>query len=610
MRIKQDFFSGIKPRTAPGLIQDYEAQIAQNCYLGRGDLRPFRAYSKVKSLTETGTLQSLYLWKTSSIDYWIASTAALDFARSPIAGEANHRVYYTGADEPRVLSSHNISSPFDFTTDYYKLGVPAPAAALTIDAGYTPGADYRAYVYTYVVMLDSTDAEEGPPSAVASIDDYGSGDVTLSAFTEPPTGREIGKIRIYRVAASGSGLADFEYVGEFETSGVDFGTYTFTDDVADADLGEAISTVEWDPPPSTLKGLIALKNGSFAGFVGNRVYFSEPFLPHAWPYSYPIDAQIVGLGIFGSTIVVLTDEYPYIMTGQPEAIQTDKMPGRYPCIAKASIASCEMGVIFASSEGFVLINNDGPTLLTYEFLDKNIFSDTYYPKTIKGAYYQGKYFGFHVNGIFSYDLRDKALVDITDPASADAVYVTLADAQHISDVDDQLYFITDDDDGSGSAIYKFEGDSDDYLEYTYRSKEFILSNITNFSVARVLRDRIFYDAINDLITTNAANLATNQALLAAGGGVGGAVNVNLVDSIVVNYDQMLQVLDLSVDTDITFKLYADGTLVHTETVQSDEPFRLPSSVMYKRCFFELTGYLAVTEICLANAVEELDAASA
>ena len=234
--------------------------------------------------------------------------------------------------EPRVLTTSILSATFDFTTDYYKLGVPAPAAALTIDAGYTPGATYRAYIYTYVVKLGTTDAEEGQNSAIASITDYGSGDVTLSGFTEPPASRSIGKIRIYRTAASTSGVAEFLFVGEFDTAGVDFSTYTFTDDVADSALGEAFTCEDWAPPPATLAGLIAPDGGSLAGFVGNRVYISEPFLPHAWPYSYPVDSTIVGLGYIGNTIVVLTDEFIYLMSGTADAMSTTKLNGRFTSV--------------------------------------------------------------------------------------------------------------------------------------------------------------------------------------------------------------------------------------------------------------------------------------
>ena len=51
------------------------------------------------------------------------------------------------------------------------------------------------------------------------------------------------------------------------------------------------------------------------GFKGNTVYFSESFLPHAWPstYTVSIDADIVGLAATGTHIFVLTNSNPYII---------------------------------------------------------------------------------------------------------------------------------------------------------------------------------------------------------------------------------------------------------------------------------------------------------
>lgn len=602
MQIKQNFFSGERPRTASHLTKDYEAQIAQNCDLSRGDLRPMKEYQKVKSLSEAGDLQSLYLWMTTD-NYWIASMNDLDFARSPIAGEAHDRVYVTGMTEPRVLTKTIISSPFDFTTDYYKLGVPAPTAALTIGGSYTAGSVYRAYLYSYVVKLQSYDAEEGLNSAIASISDYGSGDVTLSGFTEPPTARSIGKIRIYRTSGGSSGVGEFLFVGEFDTDGVDFTTYTFTDDVDDSGLGEAFPGETWTPPPVGLRGLIGPDGGSLAGFVDNRVYVSEPYLPHAWPYSYPVDSAIVGLGWIGSSIVVLTDEIVYLLTGQAEAMSTTKLSGRFPCVAKKGIVSCENGVLFPSDEGVAMTTMDGTTILSYDMFTRDQHNDNYYPQTIKAAYYLGKYYAFHVGGGgFVIDTREKTLCRISSPTYVSAV--------HVSGDDNVLYFISDDDDAdAGSALYKIAGDNPDYLQYTYRSKDFILGATTNFTAARLLRDAASVAAVTASIAANTANQAINAAIFSAAAGTGGVVNGEEVNAEEVNYDGLQTVYSLAMNTNITFNLYADGTLIYTKTVTSDAPFRLPAGVLYKRCYYEIIGYVAVDEVAVATSMEELDAAA-
>lgn len=581
MLIRHNFFSGERPRVATHLSKDYEAQVAENCDLSRGDLRPFLESARTLNLATAGTLKTLYLWKKSGTDEWIYRAEELDFARSPIAGEANDRVYFTGMSEPRVLTSSILSATFDFTTDYYKLGVPAPAAALSSLTGYTGGGSgYRAYIYTYVVKLGSTNAEEGQNSPIISISDYTSGDVTLSGFTSPPTGRSIGKIRIYRTAGATSGVGEFLFVGEFDTAGVNFATYTFTDDVADSALGEAFTCEDWAPPPATLAGLIAPDGGSLAGFVGNRVYVSEPFLPHAWPYSYPVDSTIVGLGHIGGTIVVTTDETIYLLSGPADAMSTTKITGRYPCLSKAGIVSCELGVLFPSEEGIVQVTLDGPKLYSYEYFTGKQYYSNYSPTTIRAVDFKGYYFAFHSSGCFMINTRDMSLCRITTYPNAAAPHVSL--------VDNHLYFISQDSEGV-NAIYEFEGETESYRLYRWRSKEFILGAITNMSAARVIRDVSEYGEENEDLGEDAVGATLNEYALNDGA---------------LNGDETLKTY-----FGATFKFYADGKLILTKTISDDDAFRLPGTNIYRRCYFEVSGDVPIVDVAIATSLEELDAAT-
>ena len=52
--------------------------------------------------------------------------------------------------------------------------------------------------------------------------------------------------------------------------------------------------------------MVVMPGGVIAGFAGRDVYFCEPFKPHAWPvaYSMPVDAEIVTLGVYDTTLLV------------------------------------------------------------------------------------------------------------------------------------------------------------------------------------------------------------------------------------------------------------------------------------------------------------------
>jgi hypothetical protein len=565
------------------MIKDYEAQLAKNCDLSRGDLRPFRAHTRIQNLDD-GVLKSLYNWKLTSSDYWIASILELHFARSPVPAEQHSRVYVTGEEQPRVLTSSIQSYPFDFDTDYYKLGVPAPTIAPTIGGSYVAGSNYRAYIYTYVVKLDDLDAEEGINSPIASISDYGSGSPVLSAFVEPPSQRSIGKIRVYRTSSSSSGASDFRFTDEFDTDGIDFSTFTYTDNIAEADLGEVLSTSAFSVPPDGLKSIIALKNGSLAGYAGRRVYFSEPYLPHAWPYSYALDANIRGIGLIGSTIVVLTDEKIYLMEGQPEAISTQKFAARYPCVSSRGIVSCEVGVFYPANDGIVLVTYDGPILYSYEYINRDQFTINYSPSSISAEYFNNKYFAYHGGGSFIIDVREKTLSGITDPLLASVVHHSL--------VDDELYFVAFGDDSNENALYKFEGNKDGtFLRYTYRSKDYIFASEINLSSCKIV--------IAPDVSENVANIADNIAIFT--GSSGGAVNEFVVNAggAVPNYDALVKTYST------VFKFYGDKNLLFTKTITGTDTFRLPADILYKRCYYELTGDLPIIMALIASSMDEL-----
>ena len=603
MNIKQNIFSGSRPQAALHLLGPGEAQTAQNCKLDKGDLRPWKQYSTVKPVSGLGTPRTLYLYENGEDDHWIAKNEDFDFARSPVAGDSHNRLYYTGGTEPRVIASDILSGTFDFDTDYYKLGVPAPTVAPTIDAGYVAGSAYRAYVYSYVVRLGTNDLEEGPPSAFDSITDYGSGNVTLSGFTEPPTGRQIGTIRVYRTNSSTGTVAAFQFVGEFQTDGFTFATDTFVDSVEEIDLGtDGPQPETFLPPPVGMKGLIALVNGSFAGFLGNVVYISEPNLPHAWPNEYPIDATIIGLGWFGSTCVVLTDSHVYFLLGSPEAMEIMKLDGMYPCVSKRGILTDvgrEGGVTFPSEEGWALANQNGVRIISKTFIDPTSWRDDFHPSTTHAYFYEEKVFAFYSGGSYVIDFFNDRFTTLN--IYPDAAYRALSTGS--------FYFIKSNEDAgtpaSDHAIYKWEADESDFFQYTWKSKKFILPYTTNLSVARILRSTAEIATILATIATNVANAAANAATILAGE-VGGDVDDEEIDDIEIDGDALLPVLDLDIDTDITFILWGDGTLLHTQTVQDDQPFRLPAGVMYKTLEYQVSGYVPIKEITIAPSVEELE----
>jgi hypothetical protein len=87
-------------------------------------------------------------------------------------------------------------------------------------------------------------------------------------------------------------------------------------------------------------------------------------------------------------------------------------------------------------------------------------------------------------------------------------------------------------------------------------------------------------------------------------GVGGVLNADPLNEGTLN-DDGSQLTYLGV----TFRFYADGVLLHEQTITDDEAFRLPAGNLYRRCYFEVTGDIPVVDVAIATSMDELDVAA-
>ena len=157
-------FSGLVPRLAKQLLASNQAQIATNCTLTSGDLRPINAPSLVFYPVRDGDIISMFRMEKDGNEKWLAWSADVDVARSPIAGNSSRRFYYTGDGEPRT-SDFELASVWSFSSPSasgcYVLGVTQPVTAPLVTPAEGTGATVtRSYVYTYVTQW----GEESNPS--------------------------------------------------------------------------------------------------------------------------------------------------------------------------------------------------------------------------------------------------------------------------------------------------------------------------------------------------------------------------------------------------------------------------------------------------------------
>ena len=182
---------------------------------------------------------------------------------------------------------------------------------------------------------------------------------TMPAPTEI-TNYGYAKWRLYR-SNSGSQASAFQMV--FEKALTD---NPVTDKKSNAALLESLASMTWEPPPVVngkyLQGICALPNGFMAGFIDKTVYFSEVFRPYAWPseYTHTFQYPIVGLGVFGQTLVVLTETGPWYLSGSdPSSMSKEDTRSNQACVSARSICPVDGGVIFASPDGLCLASPTG-----------------------------------------------------------------------------------------------------------------------------------------------------------------------------------------------------------------------------------------------------------
>lgn len=406
MRILFSQFGGMFPRVSPEKLPEQAAQIAQNTDLHTGNIGAFRELGSPVPLTSSRPiLQSAYLWRVNSTAYWLRFQHEVEVARSPIADDEHKRVYWTGdrrfVDDKDEAWPQMSYTPIAYTggTDYpqnsYRLGVPKPTlpVSTTVTGSSTEPelAEYRFYVRTYVTEM----GEEGPPcepTEKLSVAPGQSVNITgLGLNAGDGDARNITLQRIYRTNSNNYGAA-FQFVAELPISDV-----TFTDSKAGEELIEVLPSTDWYPPPAGLRGIRLMANGVMVGFRDNEVYFSEPYLPHAWParYRLTVDYPIVALGSFGTTIVVATEGRPFLITGShPESMSQLELDLIEPCVSARSMASMGHGVVYASRNGLVYVGPSGADLITQGIVTREEWA-AFQPETIRAVEYRQQYMGFY-----------------------------------------------------------------------------------------------------------------------------------------------------------------------------------------------------------------------
>ena len=285
----------------------------------------------------------------------------------------------------------------------------------------------RSYVYTYVTDW----GEEGAPSPVSLIITVDPTQDVLVNFTDvPPANTELR--RLYRSITGTSGTF-FQFIDDIDT-----GTNAYLDVKSDAEAGEILPSENWTAPPEDLAGLVSLPGGFFAGFVGNEIYFSVAYQPHAWPIGFvvAVDYNIVGLGVSGNTLVICTKGFPYNALGYaPDEMSLSRIHLNQSCASKRSITQLGILTCYASPDGLVGIQDGVGRLVSSEYFSRRDW-EAFGATSMNGAYYSKHLFLFSgaiASLVWSFDDKRSAVRALS--LRTEAVFTHL--------VTETMYFVED-----------------------------------------------------------------------------------------------------------------------------------------------------------------------
>lgn len=463
---------GMRPRVESFLLPDENAEVATNCHFDTGIISPLYG-DTVQATTFPSTPATIFRYTDA---FWFAWTGDVDAIRSPIAQDDYDRVYYTDGSYPKVTNSAIATGGATKPTAYFRLGIPAPLSGITFGTitppvgetdDTTTDDETRYYVHTYVSAM----GEEGPPSpasAEVNIPIPGSS-IVLNLPAVESNNNNITLRRIYRSATTDSS-SGWYLVGETAIA-----TTAITDALTTDQLGAELETEDYLPPPATMKGLCLMANGIAAGFDGNTILFSGAYLPYAWPEAYQMTTEddVVAICPIGTSLVVGTKGYPYVLAGvTPAAITSQKLMLQQACISKRSMVAVDGVVLYASPDGLVGISESTAALATEQILSREQWL-AMHPSTLRAWAFEGKYIGLTDNTGFIYDPKSNDFCTLSNTWNA-----------AFNDMKSDALFIA-----KGTALYTWRSSST-AQSFTWRSKKFIRLPGMSYTCARVVSSDI------------------------------------------------------------------------------------------------------------------------
>lgn len=647
-------FGGMLPKISPRLLPETAAYSAQNVKLQSGELRPINGPRLTYLPDKTMPPQTIYRARNGTVAYgWFSWPTDVDVVRAPLSIEVESRFYWTGDGEPRFARySDAVSGGGDnYPYAFFALGIPTPTVKPSVaPTGGTGSNVTRFYCYTFfsqfgeesapsplsdetINKIDATWAISGmvafPTSGNSGTAVFSAGETTFTNSASAPTWLRVGDeivisgqtVKVtavpaahqFKVAGDYSAALSWARKAPWNTTGMkrrlyrttgttgafqlvhdDVGT-TYNDTLTDAQImGDELLSADWELPPVGLKGLCVHSSGALFAFVGNQLYATEPYQPHAWQRVTSTDYPIVGIAAFGSDVAIATEGNPYVVSGvEPASMTPEKIDGMYPCVSKRSVVSVGAGAIYASNHGLIYIGQGGIKVLTEDFYTRDEWQPLY-PASMVSEYTNGRlYVAYRTllgeSGILFFD----GALHLSYGLDVDELYADQTSGE--------LYI------GTEEGISLFDSPISYPLVANWRSRDVVLPTPVNLGAAKIdFKVAIDPATLAALIEQRETAIANNEALLAAGGFFG-AMNFAAYNELGVNDSIAYYVPPIPPSNEIQFVLRDGEDVIFQKVVRDTKAFKLPAGMKYDTVSVEVSGQGTVYEIRLAETMSGLKA---
>lgn len=405
--------------------------------------------------------------------------------------------------------------------------------------------------------------------------------------------------RIYRTG-TGSTTAEYQLVAEIMG---DEGMYT--DIIDTGGLGAVLESETWIQPPTDMFGLVAHPHGFLVGASKNILCPSEPYQPHAFPekYQVPLPSDIVGIGIYGTTIIAFTKDIPINVQGYtPDQLTRGRQDVGEPCTSKRSISSTGLGVLYRGTSGLFLLGYEGSDNATKNYLPASGFTSA--SDTISA--YWGNKICWIDNATQSGYLFDPVREDkgLTEFSVDYAIYDL-----HVSPIDGQLWAsYLDGSQAKRAPLFKIVSNP---AKFTYWTQHIQLPKPVSFGALKVEWDwHLQGAAMKDREAMIVRNLRRRAGRAAAiGDHYIGAVSLggdeyetvySADTSATVPTERFMKVTVIA-EPNITDKT----TTVFDDYVVNDNPVRISNGIKSDVWQLKIVGNAKVSAVSLAEDITEL-----